>query len=112
MNSVYEVNKGINKQIEFKGLKAQYIAYLAVGLVALLLLFAVLYITGVNMYCCLTITGMLGTGLYNWVTKFSRKYGRYGLMKKAAARAVPAYMRIHSRKVFTGLKQQLDGQTN
>jgi len=28
MSSVYKINKGINKPIEFKGLKAQYIAYL------------------------------------------------------------------------------------
>ena len=30
MSSVYTINKGVNKPIEFKGLKAQYIAYLAV----------------------------------------------------------------------------------
>lgn len=32
-NSVYQINKGINKPIEFKGLKAQYIWYLGGGLV-------------------------------------------------------------------------------
>ena len=42
-NSVYSVNKGINKSIEFKGLKAQYIWYLGGGVVALLILFAILY---------------------------------------------------------------------
>ncbi|MBD0288989.1 MAG: DUF4133 domain-containing protein, partial [Flavisolibacter sp.] len=38
--SVYQINKGINKPIEFKGFKAQYIWYLGGGLVALLILFA------------------------------------------------------------------------
>ena len=51
--SVYNINKGINKPIEFKGLKAQYIGYLAAGLVVLLVLFAILYIIGVNMFICL-----------------------------------------------------------
>ncbi|MDB5129720.1 DUF4133 domain-containing protein, partial [Mucilaginibacter sp.] len=37
----YQINKGINRPIEFKGLKAQYIGYLGSGLVALLILFAV-----------------------------------------------------------------------
>jgi O-antigen/teichoic acid export membrane protein len=111
MNSVYQINKGINKQIEFKGLKAQYIAYLAVGLVLLLILFAVLYITGVNMYICLFVVGMLGTMLYTWVTKFSRKYGRYGLMKKAAKKGVPAYVRFHSRKIFSGLQKNKQNGT-
>ena len=36
--------KGINKPLEFKGLKAQYIWYLGGGLVALLILFAIMYI--------------------------------------------------------------------
>ena len=34
----YTINKGINAPLVFKGLKAQYIAYLAVGLVVLLVL--------------------------------------------------------------------------
>ena len=42
-NSIYQINKGINQSIEFKGLKAQYIWYLAGGLVILLIVFAVLY---------------------------------------------------------------------
>jgi len=41
-NSIYQINKGINKPIEFKGLKAQYIWYLGGGLVALLVLFAII----------------------------------------------------------------------
>ena len=40
---MYQINKGINKPIEFKGLKAQYIGYLAVGLVILLIGFAIMY---------------------------------------------------------------------
>jgi hypothetical protein len=48
--AVYHINKGINKPIEFKGLKAQYIGYLAAGLVALLIFFAVMYISGLPVY--------------------------------------------------------------
>ena len=43
MNSVYKINKGINKPIEFKGLKAQYIGYLGAGVIVLLILFAIFY---------------------------------------------------------------------
>lgn len=46
--SVYTINKGINKPVEFKGLKAQYIWYLGGGLIMLLILFAILYICGVT----------------------------------------------------------------
>ena len=52
--SVYTVNKGINRPIEFKGLKAQYIWYLGGGLLALLILFAILYLSLIHIlsHCC------------------------------------------------------------
>ncbi|RYD59161.1 MAG: DUF4133 domain-containing protein [Sphingobacteriales bacterium] len=103
MNSVYHINKGINKQIEFKGLKAQYIAYLGIGLVALLLLFATLYLLGVHMYICLLLVGSLGSVLFAQVSRYSKKYGRYGLMKKVAQKRLPSAIIIRTRKVFTQL---------
>lgn len=109
MNSVYQINKGINKPIEFKGLKAQYIAYLAIGLVVLLLAFAIMYLLGVHMYLCLILVGSAGTVLYNWVTRASRKYGKYGLMKRTAARRVPACLKSRSRKLFWSLNNTYDG---
>ena len=98
--SVYKINKGINKPIEFKGLKAQYIKYLGIGLVALFVLFAILYITGINMYICLGFTALGGTGLFIQVYKLSNKYGEYGMMKKAARRNVPHIVKVRSRKLF------------
>jgi len=105
MSSVYQINKGINKAIEFRGLKAQYIGYLAGGLVALLIAFAVLYICGVNTYICVVLIGGLGTGLVMTVFRMSHKYGQYGLMKKQAKRGQPDYLKFRSRKLFTGLKK-------
>ncbi|CAN5396425.1 DUF4133 domain-containing protein [soil metagenome] len=98
--SVYKINKGINKPIEFKGLKAQYIKYLGFGLVALFILFAILYITGVNMYICLVFIALAGTGLFIQVYKLSNKYGEYGRMKKAARRSIPRIVKVRSRKLF------------
>ena len=94
--SVYQINKGINKSIEFKGLKAQYIWYMGGGLVALLILFAILYICGINIFICLTLIVLLTTGLFMHVYKLSRTYGQYGLMKKAARKAVPKVIKSYS----------------
>jgi hypothetical protein len=104
--SVYRINKGINKPIEFKGLKAQYIGYLGAGLVLLLIMFAVMYITGVNMFVCLGITLALGSGLFAFVYRLSAKYGQYGLLKEAAKRSVPKSITCNSRKIVINLKQQ------
>jgi hypothetical protein len=103
MSSVYQVNKGINKAIEFRGVKAQYISYLAVVLVALLLLFAILYICGVNTWICLILIGGSGTGLVTTIFRLSHKYGQHGLQKKTAKRSLPDYLKFRSRKTFIHL---------
>lgn len=95
-NSVYHINKGINKPIEFKGLKAQYIWYLGGGLVTLLILFAIVYIAGVNIFLCLFIIFSLGGLLFMYVYKLSHKYGQYGLMKKIARKAIPRVVKSYS----------------
>jgi hypothetical protein len=103
--SVYNINKGINKPIEFKGLKAQYIGYLGGGLVVLLVLFSSLYIIGVNMFICLGLILILGTFLFVFVYKISNQYGQYGLMKKAAKRNIPKEVICVSRRIFIQLTQ-------
>jgi len=101
--SVYNINKGINKPIEFKGLKAQYIWFLGGGLLALLILFAVFYICGIHPFVCLGLILVLGTVLFLHVYRLSHKYGQYGMMKKAAKRSIPPIIKIYSRKTFTKL---------
>ena len=103
-NSVYQINKGINKPIEFKGLKAQYIWYLGGGLVTLLIFFAIIYIIGVNVFICLALTVSLATSLFMYVYKLSRTYGEFGLMKKAARKSVPKVIKNYSVVL---LKKQL-----
>ena len=107
-NSVYKINKGINKPVEFRGFKAQYIWYLGVGLVILLVLFAVLYIVGVNTYVCLFVILILGAGLYMRVSNLSNKYGEHGMMKKIASQSVPRVIKAYSRKMF--MPQPLKGR--
>jgi hypothetical protein len=102
--SVYKINKGINRPIEFKGLKAQYIAYLAIGLIGLLILFAVLYILGLNTFVCLALTTLLGTLLFITVYRMSDKYGQHGLLKKMARRGTPDFIKCPSRRSFLQLK--------
>lgn len=99
--SVYSINKGINRPIEFKGLKAQYIWYLGGGLLGLLILFAILYIAGVNTFICLFIIVGCATGLFMHVYKLSRKYGEHGMMKVLARRSIPNEVKTYSRKTFT-----------
>ncbi|OMP80084.1 DUF4133 domain-containing protein [[Flexibacter] sp. ATCC 35208] len=111
-SSIYEINKGIGKSIEFKGFKAQYITYLAVGLVGLLVLFAAGYIAGVPAYVCAGVVCVAGFVLFSWVYKLSHKYGEHGLMVEAAFRQVPSAIICKSRNVFTGLKKSVSDDSN
>jgi len=99
---VYQINKGINKPIEFKGLKAQYIGYLGGGLVVLLVLFAVMYLLHVPVWACLVLIAGLGSTLFYQVFRLSHRYGQHGLMKRTAKRYLPAYLKFKSRKIFYG----------
>lgn len=99
-NSVYQINKGINQSIEFKGLKAQYIWYLGGGVVGLLIVFAVIYIIGLPIYCCIVIILGGGTLLVMKIYRMSHKYGEHGLMKALARKQVPKVIKSGSRKVF------------
>ncbi|UTA69036.1 DUF4133 domain-containing protein [Emticicia sp. 21SJ11W-3] len=99
-NSIYQINKGINQSIEFKGLKAQYIWYLGGGLVILLIIFAILYFIGLPSLFCVGIVGAAGAALIIQIYGMSSKYGEHGLMKALARKQVPASIRCNSRKVF------------
>jgi len=99
-NSIYKINKGINKSIEFKGLKAQYIWYFGGGVIGLLIFFAVLYILGINTFICLGIIGIAGILMTLKIFRLSHTYGEHGMMKKIAGRRIPSIIKTHSRNIF------------
>ncbi|UYQ92159.1 DUF4133 domain-containing protein [Chitinophaga horti] len=100
MNSVYQINKGINRSIEFKGLKAQYIWFMGAGIVVLLILYAIMYFLKFNDLLAIAIVLSLGAGLAYKLYEMSNTYGEHGLMKKMARRGVPKVVKVKSRKVF------------
>jgi hypothetical protein len=98
--SIYKINKGINKSIEFKGLKAQYIWWLGGGIICLMVLFAVLYIAGVNAYLCIAFIFFAGGAVFHFVYRLSNKYGEHGMKKKIARRSIPKVIKSWNRKTF------------
>ena len=108
MSSVYAINKGVGKAIEFKGFKAQYIWWLAAGLLGLLIVFAILYILGVNTFITLAIILGGGTAWVMHVYKLSHRYGQYGMMKTIARRSIPGVVKCKGRQVFITLKKISD----
>ncbi len=100
MASVYQINKGINKSIEFKGLRAQYIWYFAGGIMVLLILFSLMYIVGINIYIGLVMILAAGVALTFKIYQLSAKYGEHGMMKAAARIRVPKVLKCNTRALF------------
>lgn len=90
--NTYNINKGIGRTVEFRGLKAQYLFIFAGGLLGILILVMILYMAGTSSYICLFLsTG--GASLIVWQTfSLNRKYGEHGLMKIGAKKRHPRYI--------------------
>ena len=88
----YNINKGIGRTVEFKGLKAQYLFIFAGGMLAVLLLVMIMYMANVNSYICLTL-GITLSLIITWLTfSLNKKYGEFGLMKLGAQKKHPQFI--------------------
>jgi hypothetical protein len=105
MSSVYTINKGMNRPIVFKGLKAQYIWYMGAGVMVLLIGYLILYLCHVNTFICLALIFIVGSILVGYIYRLSSTYGQYGMLKRIAKRSIPHAIKSYSRKEFIGLKR-------
>ena len=88
----YPVNKGIGRSPEFKGLKSQYLFIFAGGLLALFVVFVIMYIAGISQWICIGF-GVTAASALVWLTfHLNTKYGEYGLMKLSAVKYHPRYI--------------------
>ena len=95
----YELNKGIGESAEFKGLKAQYLFIFVGGLLALFVLFVILYMAGMNQWFCIAF-GVISASVLVRLTfhmhgKFRKQHPRYLIN------------RISPRKLFTIKKKNV-----
>ena len=101
----FPINKGIGRSVEFKGLKAQYLFIFCGGLLALFVLFVILYMVGIDQWFC------IGFGAVSASVLVNARYGEHGLMKLGAQRRRPRYLlnrrrisRLFTRKKATNEK--------
>ena len=94
----YPINKGIGRSVEFQGLKSQYLFIFAGGLLALFVLFVILYMAGVNQWICIGFGGSAASVLVWQTFSLNKKYGEHGLMKRSALHSHPRYL-INRRRI-------------
>ncbi len=85
----FQINKGINKPVEFMGLKSQYLILFAVGLLATIILFMIMYIGGIPQSICIGFALVAATILIWQSFNLNKKFGTHGLMKLQAVKRYP-----------------------
>ncbi|MDR0349599.1 MAG: DUF4133 domain-containing protein [Tannerella sp.] len=99
----YSINKGIGRSAEFQGLKAQYLFIFAGGLLAVFILFVVMFMAGVSQWVCIGFGIIAASVLVYGTFYLNKKYGENGLMKRQASRNHPRFVinRIRISRLFS-----------
>ena len=93
MSAVYTINKGVNRSLEFKGVKGPYILLLGAGLVLLFVLFVILFTAGCNTYAASAIILPAGALYVLLLVRLSKRFGEHGLFKRFAKSRLPRCIR-------------------
>jgi conjugation system TraG family ATPase len=88
----HTLHRGVNRPLEFLGLQAQYINYLGIVAVVMLLSFTGLYLLGVPLLIAVVLVLAGAAAVVGWLFRLSRLYGTDGLMKKRAAIKIPSLL--------------------
>lgn len=106
----YEINKGIGREVEFMGLRAQYLMLFAGGLLGVFILFMIMYMSGVAAIVTIPLGITLAAFLVLVTFRMNARYGSHGLMKAMASRSRPR--RIIHRKSIARLVRRRDNNTD
>lgn len=104
----FEINRGIGRNVEFKGLESQYLFIFAGGLLAVFVVFVILYMAGINQWVCIGFGAGAAT-LLVWLTfRLNAKYGAYGMMKAAAKKQHPRFIlsRLKIPRLFRHIQKK------
>ena len=101
------INKGIGKSVEFQGLKSQYLFIFAGGLLAVFIIFVVMFMAGVSQWVCIGF-GLVAASVLVWLTfSLNARYGEHGLMKLFARQQHPRYLlnRKATKRMFRSARK-------
>ena len=91
-------------------LKAQYLFIFCGGLLALFVLFIILYMVGIDQWVCIGF-GVASSSVLVWQTfALNARYGEHGLMKLGATRSHPRYL-INRRRITRLFKRKRKEET-
>lgn len=105
----YRIHKGPGEDMEFKGLKAQFLVYMGGLMLGVIVLFIILNAFGSPAI----LSGFISVGLLTFlgskIYALNREMGKDGMMKKAAFLRLPFAIRIRDRGPILALRKRKSG---
>ena len=101
----YGINKGIGRPAEFRGLRSQYLYLFVGGILAIFIVFVVMYMAGVGQWVCIGFGLVAGLGLTFFTFRLNARYGTHGMMKRLARGRHPRRIRS-DKSVLRIIKSQ------
>ncbi len=89
----YGINKGIGRPAEFKGLRSQYLYLFVGGILAIFIVFVVMYMAGAGQWACIGFGAVAGLSLTYFTFRLNARYGTHGMMKRMARSRHPRRIR-------------------
>ena len=92
MARVYPVYRGVDNELEFRGLRGKYFYYAVGGVIGGIFVTLLLYIFGVNLFLSLVLMLLLGGGVLFYAYSANKKYGRWGDVKQPIRTLKPHFV--------------------
>lgn len=91
----YPIHRGVDNEIEFRGLRGQHFYYAAGGLIASVFVTLFSYILGLPILVALLVLAVGSGGTLAWCYTQNNRHGRWGAVKQQVQRLRPQYVCQH-----------------
>jgi hypothetical protein len=92
MARVYPILRGVDNELEFRGLRGKYFYYAVAGVIGGIFLALLLYIVGINLLVAFALMVLTAGGSLIYVFSANKTYGRWGTVKQPVRRLKPHYV--------------------
>lgn len=88
----YAIHRGVDNEIEFRGLRGMYFYYAAVGLIVSVFVTLFSYILGLPILLAILLLAVGAGGTLAWCYTQNGRYGRWGAVKQQVQRHKPSFV--------------------
>lgn len=91
----YIIHRGVDNEIEFRGLRGKHFYSAAISVIGTLFLGLFLYMVGIPPLLTLLLLGVGGSGALWYIFRNNKRYGRWGTVKQTVRAQKPNFVCQH-----------------